>query len=67
MEIIKCNICKLDEKTCNQKCIEIDDVSELYIEDAAKRDAILKRFCTAHNCPYNLNGFTCKLDKCCLR
>ena len=64
MKIIKCNICKLNIETCNYKCIEIDDVSELYIEGKTEKDAIQKGFCTLHKCSYNPTGLKCELNTC---
>jgi len=64
MQIIKCHICKLDKGTCNEKCIELDDVSELYIDGKTEKDAIPDRYCTAHRCSHNPTGFKCELDHC---
>lgn len=66
MDIIKCHMCKLDINSCNYKCIELDDVSVLYKDGQTERDAIPDGFCTFHDCPHNLNGFKCELDKCVL-
>lgn len=64
MQIIKCHICKLNKGTCNSKCIEVDDVSELYLEGMTENDAIPERFCTAHRCSHNPTGLKCELDRC---
>lgn len=64
MDIIKCNVCKLDIKTCNYKCVEMDDVSSLYKDGMSEKDA-LHKFCTAHKCPHNV-GMRCTAEKCCL-
>jgi len=64
MQIIKCHICKLDKGTCNNKCLEVDDVSTLYIEGKTEKDAIPDRYCTAHRCSHNSTGFKCELDRC---
>lgn len=31
MSIIKCHICKLDKNTCQQACIEVDDIYPLKV------------------------------------
>lgn len=64
MQIIKCHMCKLDRRSCNYKCAEIDDVSTLFKDGMTEKDAIPDRFCTAHECPHNSTGFKCDLDKC---
>ena len=64
MQIIKCHICKLDKETCNSTCVEVDDVSKLYLEGMTEKDAIPERFCTAHRCSHNPTGLKCELDRC---
>lgn len=64
MNIIKCHICKLDLKTCNYVCADMEDVSSLYKEGYTSEDAIPKEFCTLHSCEYNKTGLQCTLDKC---
>lgn len=63
-EIIKCHVCKLDPKSCEHKCIDLDDVSDLYKPGITEKNVIPKDWCTAHKCPYNLTGFKCSLEKC---
>lgn len=64
MSIIKCHMCKLDKNTCQQACIEVDDVKTLYKEGMTEDDAFPTGFCTAHQCPHNSTGFQCSLDTC---
>jgi len=64
MNIIKCHICILDKDSCNQECVELEDVSVLYKEGKSTKDAIPDRFCTNHSCSHNTTGFKCELDKC---
>lgn len=62
--IIKCNVCKLERRTCNYVCIDMQDVSSLYIEGIASDDVLPKGYCTAHTCHYNTTGFQCTLKAC---
>lgn len=65
MDIIKCHICRLDNRTCNHVCIDMmDDVSSLYKEGYTGEDVIPKEFCTLHSCEFNKTGLQCSLDKC---
>lgn len=64
MNIIKCHIYKLDKNTCQQKCVEVDDVKTLYKDGMTEKDAFPDRFCTAHKCPHNHTGFQCSIDAC---
>lgn len=57
-------MCKLDIKTCNYKCVEIEDVSALYKKDVTEKDALKNGYCTLHNCEHNPTGFKCELDRC---
>jgi len=67
MDIIKCHVCKLDNETCNQRCVELDDVSELYVEGITDESQVLNRFCTAHKCSNNPSGFRCEVEYCSFR
>lgn len=64
MQLIKCHMCKLDKGSCNEKCLEVDDVRTLYREGATENDAFPDRYCTAHQCSHNPTGFKCEIDRC---
>ena len=63
--MIKCNVCKLDIKTCNYQCAQMEDASNLLKEEKTEKDA-LDGFCTNHTCPHNPTGFKCTLNSCIL-
>ncbi|MBQ8218365.1 MAG: hypothetical protein IJZ79_03575 [Bacilli bacterium] len=64
MQLIKCHICKLDINTCDQICIDMEDVSSLYKDGMTEKDAIPDGFCTNHQCPNNPSGFKCEVGHC---
>lgn len=63
MDIIKCNICKLNPETCDDVCIDMEDKKSLYREGKTL-EGTMKEFCTNHSCPKNPTGFRCSVEKC---
>lgn len=61
--MIKCNVCKLDIKTCNYQCTQMNDTSSLLKDGKSEKDA-LDGFCTNHSCKHNPTGFKCTLSYC---
>ena len=57
-------MCKMDKGSCNEKCLEVDDVSTLHREGATENDVFPNRYCTAHQCPHNPTGLKCEIDRC---
>jgi hypothetical protein len=64
MNIIKCHICRLNAKTCEQICVDTDDVTSLYKEGLTESDSFPKGFCTNHKCEHNPSGLQCVLENC---
>lgn len=63
-QIIKCHLCKLDKGSCNDICMEVDDITTLYREGATEDKPFVNRYCTAYRCSNNPTGVKCERDKC---